>query len=90
LLRFCHLYSHIIIISEAFKTTIKKFGDIDIVVNNAGLCNEKKWKYVVSVNIVSSKKIKRGAYIEGQDLRAMLYIILTKFINEHQKGELER
>jgi NAD(P)-dependent dehydrogenase (short-subunit alcohol dehydrogenase family) len=50
------ILSHIIIISEAFKETVKKFGDIDIVVNNAGLCNEKKWKYVVSVNLVSSKK----------------------------------
>lgn len=38
-------------IEEAFKETIKKFGELDIVVNNAGLCNEKKWKYVVSVNL---------------------------------------
>jgi 15-hydroxyprostaglandin dehydrogenase (NAD) len=42
-----------ILISEAFKETVKKFGDLDIVVNNAGLCNEKNWKYVVSVNLVS-------------------------------------
>jgi short-subunit dehydrogenase involved in D-alanine esterification of teichoic acids len=47
--------SHMIPISEAFKETIKKFGDLDIVVNNAGLCNEKNWKYVVSVNLVSRK-----------------------------------
>jgi hypothetical protein len=50
------ILSHIIIISEAFKETIKKFGDLDIVVNNAGLYNEKKWKYVVSVNLVSTTK----------------------------------
>jgi 15-hydroxyprostaglandin dehydrogenase (NAD) len=50
-------------ISEAFKETVKKFGDLDIVVNNAGLCNEKKWKYVVSVNLVS-RKIKLYIYRE--------------------------
>jgi NAD(P)-dependent dehydrogenase (short-subunit alcohol dehydrogenase family) len=44
-----------ILISEAFKETVKKFGVLDIVVNNAGLCNEKNWKYVVSVNLVSRK-----------------------------------
>lgn len=38
-------------IEEAFKDTVKKFGDLDIVVNNAGLCNDKNWKYVVSVNL---------------------------------------
>ncbi|XP_021926727.1 15-hydroxyprostaglandin dehydrogenase [NAD(+)]-like isoform X2 [Zootermopsis nevadensis] len=38
-------------VEEAFKETIKMFGNLDIVVNNAGLCNEKKWKYVVSVNL---------------------------------------
>jgi short-subunit dehydrogenase involved in D-alanine esterification of teichoic acids len=43
------------LISEAFKKTIKKFGYLNIVVNNAGLCNEKNWKYVVSVNLVSKK-----------------------------------
>lgn len=42
-------------ISEAFKETVKKFGELNIVVNNAGLFNEKKWKYVVSVNLVSGK-----------------------------------
>lgn len=47
--------SFMIIIPEAFKETIKKFGGLDIVVNNAGLCNEKNWKYVVSVNMVSSE-----------------------------------
>jgi NAD(P)-dependent dehydrogenase (short-subunit alcohol dehydrogenase family) len=45
----------VIPISEAFKETVRKFGDLDIVVNNAGLCNEKNWKYVVSVNLVSRK-----------------------------------
>jgi NAD(P)-dependent dehydrogenase (short-subunit alcohol dehydrogenase family) len=50
-----------ILISEAFRETVEKFGDLDIVVNNAGLCNEKNWKYVVSVNLVS-RKIKLDAY----------------------------
>jgi NAD(P)-dependent dehydrogenase (short-subunit alcohol dehydrogenase family) len=48
-------FSHVNLISEAFKETIKKFGYLDIVINNAGLCNEKNWKYVVSVNLVSMK-----------------------------------
>ncbi|XP_021940057.1 15-hydroxyprostaglandin dehydrogenase [NAD(+)]-like, partial [Zootermopsis nevadensis] len=50
-----HFYSFvltlIIIISEAFKETINKFGNLDIVVNNAGLYNEKKWKYEVAVSL---------------------------------------
>jgi hypothetical protein len=50
---FLPTFSHMILISEAFKETVKKFGDLDIAVNNAGLCNEKNWKYVVSVNLVS-------------------------------------
>jgi 15-hydroxyprostaglandin dehydrogenase (NAD) len=52
---FCHLH-HIINISEAFKETVKKFGDVDIVINNAGIFNEKQWKCAVSVNVVSSKQ----------------------------------
>jgi NAD(P)-dependent dehydrogenase (short-subunit alcohol dehydrogenase family) len=47
---------HVNITSEAFKKTINKFGDLDIVVNNAGIYNEKKWKYELSVNLVSSTK----------------------------------
>jgi NAD(P)-dependent dehydrogenase (short-subunit alcohol dehydrogenase family) len=50
-----HTFPHVNLISEAFKETIKKFGCLDIVVNNAGLCNEKNWKYTVSVNLVSRK-----------------------------------
>ncbi|GFG36323.1 hypothetical protein Cfor_00848 [Coptotermes formosanus] len=38
-------------IEGAFKETIKKFGALDIVVNNAGLCNDKSWRYTVSVNL---------------------------------------
>jgi hypothetical protein len=55
---FVHLqptFPYVVLISEAFKETIKKFGDLNIVVNNAGLCHEKNWRYVVSVNLVSKE-----------------------------------
>jgi NAD(P)-dependent dehydrogenase (short-subunit alcohol dehydrogenase family) len=41
-----------VIVLEAFKETIKKFGALDIVVNNAGLYDDKNWRYAMSVNVV--------------------------------------
>jgi NAD(P)-dependent dehydrogenase (short-subunit alcohol dehydrogenase family) len=65
------------LISEAFKETVKKFGDLDIVVNNAGLCNEKNWKYVVSVNLVS-RKIKLYMYTGCRELCVILSIVFVQ------------
>ncbi|XP_069687840.1 15-hydroxyprostaglandin dehydrogenase [NAD(+)]-like [Periplaneta americana] len=38
-------------IEEAFKETIKKFDELHIVVNNAGICNDKIWKEAVAINL---------------------------------------
>ncbi|KAF5299866.1 hypothetical protein FQA39_LY11403 [Lamprigera yunnana] len=36
---------------NAFKTTIETFNNLDIVVNNAGILNEKQWERTVAVNL---------------------------------------
>lgn len=38
---------------EAFQNTVKKFGRLDIVINNAGINNEKNWEKTIEVNLVS-------------------------------------
>ncbi|PSN57413.1 hypothetical protein C0J52_07328 [Blattella germanica] len=38
-------------LEEAFKQTVERFGGLDIVVNNAGLFNDKKWQYEIAVNL---------------------------------------
>lgn len=39
---------------EAFQTTIATFGHIDIVINNAGLMNDRFWELEVDINVVSN------------------------------------
>lgn len=38
--------------AEAFETTISEFDNIDIVVNNAEIMNDKFWELEVDVNLV--------------------------------------
>lgn len=39
--------------AESFKTTIAEFGHIDIVINNAGIMNDRFWELEVDINLVS-------------------------------------
>jgi 15-hydroxyprostaglandin dehydrogenase (NAD) len=40
--------------SEAFEMTMKVFNRLDIVINNAGVMNDRFWELEVDVNLVSS------------------------------------
>lgn len=39
--------------AESFQTTIAEFGHIDIVINNAGIMNDRFWELEVDINLVS-------------------------------------
>ncbi|KAM6971905.1 15-hydroxyprostaglandin dehydrogenase [NAD(+)] [Aplochiton taeniatus] len=36
---------------EAFQSTVDQFGRLDIVINNAGINNEKNWEKTIEVNL---------------------------------------
>ncbi|KAK4876770.1 hypothetical protein RN001_009276 [Aquatica leii] len=36
---------------DAFKKTIEKFNQLDVLVNNAGVFNERKWEKAIAVNV---------------------------------------
>lgn len=38
---------------DAFQNTVERFGRLDIVINNAGINNEKNWEKTIEVNLVS-------------------------------------
>lgn len=40
-------------LTESFQTTIAALGGLDIVVNNAGIMNDRLWELEVDVNLVS-------------------------------------
>ena len=42
-------------VSDAFKYTLRKFGSLDIVVNNAGIFNDQVWQKEVDINVVSTR-----------------------------------
>ena len=39
----------------AFNKAKSTFGRIDVIINNAGILNEKQWKRMIEVNFVSTK-----------------------------------
>uniref|UniRef100_A0A8C6KB82 15-hydroxyprostaglandin dehydrogenase n=1 Tax=Nothobranchius furzeri TaxID=105023 RepID=A0A8C6KB82_NOTFU len=45
---------------DAFQTTMDKFGRLDIVINNAGINNEKNWEKTIQVNLTS---VIKGTYL---------------------------
>ena len=40
------------------KHTISTFGDINMVFNNAGICDEEKWENTIQINLVMSFNFK--------------------------------
>ncbi|XP_023655177.1 15-hydroxyprostaglandin dehydrogenase [NAD(+)] [Paramormyrops kingsleyae] len=47
-------------LQDAFKQTVGHFGRLDIVVNNAGINNEKNWRKTIEVNLTS---VIQGTYL---------------------------
>ncbi|XP_075786336.1 15-hydroxyprostaglandin dehydrogenase [NAD(+)] isoform X2 [Pelodiscus sinensis] len=50
----------------AFKKTVEHFGRLDVVVNNAGVNNEKDWENTIQINLTS---VIRGTYIGLEYMR---------------------
>ncbi|KAM6940255.1 15-hydroxyprostaglandin dehydrogenase [NAD(+)] [Xenentodon cancila] len=47
-------------LTDAFQTTVDHFGRLDIVINNAGINNEKNWEKTIQVNLTS---LIKGTYL---------------------------
>ncbi|KAK7929779.1 hypothetical protein WMY93_006174 [Mugilogobius chulae] len=47
-------------LTEAFQKTVDQFGHLDIVINNAGIINEKDWEKSIQVNLTS---VIKGTYL---------------------------
>ncbi|XP_020352923.2 15-hydroxyprostaglandin dehydrogenase [NAD(+)] [Oncorhynchus mykiss] len=47
-------------LKDAFQSTVDRFGRLDIVVNNAGINNEKDWEKTIDVNLTS---VIKGTYL---------------------------
>ncbi|KAL7877189.1 hypothetical protein SRHO_G00038320 [Serrasalmus rhombeus] len=47
-------------LQEAFQSTVEQFGRLDIVINNAGINNEKNWEKTIEVNLTS---VIKGTYL---------------------------
>ncbi|XP_077427774.1 15-hydroxyprostaglandin dehydrogenase [NAD(+)] isoform X3 [Vanacampus margaritifer] len=45
---------------DAFQSTVDQFGRLDIVINNAGINNEKNWEKTIQVNLTS---VINGTYL---------------------------
>ncbi|NP_001313470.1 15-hydroxyprostaglandin dehydrogenase [NAD(+)] [Danio rerio] len=47
-------------LGDAFRNTVDRFGRLDIVINNAGINNEKNWEKTIEVNLTS---VIKGTYL---------------------------
>ncbi|XP_061580101.1 15-hydroxyprostaglandin dehydrogenase [NAD(+)] [Cololabis saira] len=47
-------------LTDAFQATVDQFGRLDIVINNAGINNEKNWEKTIQVNLTS---LIKGTYL---------------------------
>ncbi|CAM4484880.1 hypothetical protein PO909_015397 [Leuciscus waleckii] len=47
-------------LTDAFQNTVERFGRLDIVINNAGINNEKNWEKTIEVNLTS---VIKGTYL---------------------------
>ncbi|KAK7161581.1 hypothetical protein R3I94_004306 [Phoxinus phoxinus] len=47
-------------LKDAFQNTVERFGRLDIVINNAGINNEKNWEKTIEVNLTS---VIKGTYL---------------------------
>ncbi|KAG9344177.1 hypothetical protein AGOR_G00191540 [Albula goreensis] len=47
-------------LQDAFESTVQEFGKLDIVINNAGINNEKNWEKTIEVNLTS---VIKGTYL---------------------------
>ncbi|XP_056313501.1 15-hydroxyprostaglandin dehydrogenase [NAD(+)] isoform X1 [Danio aesculapii] len=47
-------------LGDAFQNTVDRFGRLDIVINNAGINNEKNWEKTIEVNLTS---VIKGTYL---------------------------
>lgn len=45
------------LMTAAFEETLNFMNDIDIIINNAGILDERRWEKEIAVNIVSNKEI---------------------------------
>lgn len=43
----------------AFESTVEHFGRLDIVINNAGINNEKNWEKTIEVNLVRANLLHK-------------------------------
>lgn len=59
-----------------FKKVVSDLKGLDIVINNAGIYNDKKWDQTVSINVVSKMYFSE----RNKDSKN---IILISFINLH-------
>ncbi|MGH0164933.1 UNVERIFIED_CONTAM: hypothetical protein FKN15_048256 [Acipenser sinensis] len=50
-------------LQDAFKRTVEHFGKLDIVINNAGINNEKNWEKTIEVNLEASEIENYGVRI---------------------------
>ncbi|KAF7244118.1 15-hydroxyprostaglandin dehydrogenase [NAD(+)] [Varanus komodoensis] len=57
-------------LKETFKKTVQHFGKLDIVVNNAGVNNEKNWEITVQINLTQGNSVGECLGIRIQFLLA--------------------
>ena len=46
------LFIAVVLGADAFQRTVDMFGRLDIVINNAGINNEKNWEKTIDINLV--------------------------------------